>query len=57
MADKFEERQAERYAEEHDADKSSLLGDLKVKKEEVAKEAPEKHIKDAVKKDRGGEAL
>ena len=57
MADKFEERQAERDAEEQDADKSSLLDDLKAKKEEVAKEVPEKHVKDAVKKSRGGEAL
>ena len=57
MADKFEERQAERDADERDSDKGSLLDDLKVKKEEVAKEAPEKHAKDAVKKSRGGEAL
>ena len=45
MADKFEERQAERVADERDSDKGSLLDDLKVKKEEVAKEAPEKHAK------------
>ena len=57
MADKFEERQAERDADERDSDKGSLLDDLKAKKEEVAKEAPEKHAKDAVKKSRGGEAL
>ena len=57
MADKFEERQAERDTEERDSDKGSLLDDLKAKKEEVAKEAPEKHAKDAVKKSRGGEAL
>lgn len=57
MADKFEERQAERDADERDSDKGSLLDDLKAKKEEVAKEAPEKHAKDVVKKSRGGEAL
>jgi hypothetical protein len=57
MADKFEERQAERDAEERDSNKGSLLDDLKAKKEEVAKDAPEKHAKDAVKKSRGGEAL
>ena len=57
MADKFEERQAERDADERDSDKGSLLDGLKAKKEEVAKEAPEKHAKDAVKKSRGGEAL
>ena len=43
MADKFEERQAKRDADERDSDKGSLLDDLKAKKEEVAKEAPEKH--------------
>ena len=57
MADKFEERQAERDADERDSDKGSLLDDLKAKKEEVAKEAPEKHTKDVVKKSREGEAL
>ncbi len=56
MADKFEERQADRDSEEHEADKGSLLSDLKAKKEEVAKEAPDKHSKDAAKKSRG-EAL
>lgn len=40
MADKFEERQAKRDADERDSDKGSLLDDLKAKKEEVAKEAP-----------------
>ena len=38
-------------------DRESLLDDLKSKKEEVAKDAPEKPLKDAVKKSRGGEAL
>ena len=36
MADKFEERQAKRDADERDSDKGSLLDDLKAKKEEVA---------------------
>ena len=57
MADKFEERQADRDVDERDSDKGSLLDDLKAKKEEVAKEAPEKHAKDVVKNSRGGEAL
>ena len=57
MADKFEARQAEMDAEEHSADKESVLGDLKAKKDEVEKQSPEKHAKDAVKKSRGGEAL
>lgn len=57
MADKFEERQAEKTAEEIASDRGSLLDDLKSKKDEVAKDAPEKHARDAVKKSRGGEAL
>lgn len=57
MADKFEERQAEKTAEEIASDRGSLLDDLKSKKDEVAKDAPEKHVRDAVKKSRGGEAL
>ena len=57
MADKFEERQAEKESEDHDSDRESLLDNLKAKKDEVAKETPEKHTKDAVKKSKGGEAL
>ena len=57
MADRFEARQAEMDAEEHGADKDSVLGDLKAKKDEAAKQSPEKHAKDVVKKSRGGEAL
>ena len=57
MADKFEERQAEKTAEEIASDRGSLLDNLKSKKDEVAKDAPEKHVRDAVKKSRGGEAL
>ena len=57
MADRFEARQAGMDAEEHGADKDSLLGDLKAKKDEAAKQSPEKHAKDVVKKSRGGEAL
>ena len=56
MADKFEERQAERDAEERDSDKGSLLDDLKAKKEEVAK-APKKDHIDKGAKAKGGEAL
>ena len=57
MADRFEARQAELDAEEHGVDKDSVLGDLKAKKDGAAKQSPEKHAKDAVKKSRGGEAL
>ena len=57
MADRFEARQAEMDAEEHGADKDSVLEDLKAKKDEAAKQSPEKHAKDVVKKSRGGEAL
>lgn len=61
LADKYEQRQAENDIEkdtdERTDGKDSVLGDLKAKKEEAAKKAPEKHAKDAVKKTRGGEAL
>jgi hypothetical protein len=57
MADKFVTRQAEREAGEHECDKESLLGNLKAKKEEAAKEKPEKSVKEATKKSREGEAL
>ena len=56
MADRFEKRQAERQTEEHETDRESVLDDLKLKKETVAKGAFEKPKKDAVKKSRG-EAL
>ena len=72
LAEKYEERRAEREnekenhapelgtdaANEKSSDiRESLLDDLKSRKEEVAKEAPGKHARDAVKKTRGGEAL
>ena len=57
MADRFEARQTEMDAEEYGADKDSVLGDLKAKKDEVAKQSPEKHAKDLVKKSRGDESL
>ncbi|SEA18518.1 hypothetical protein SAMN05216349_10663 [Oribacterium sp. KHPX15] len=55
MADKFEERKAER--EELSSEKASVLDDLKAKKEEIAKSAPENHEKPVVNKSKGGEAL
>lgn len=55
-ADKFEERQAEMEAAGPEEDRGSLIGQLNAKKE-AAKEAPEKAAKDAVRKNRGGEAL
>lgn len=45
MADKYEERQRE--AEHEAVDKDSVLGDLKEKKQEIAKKDP---AKDAVTK-------
>ena len=56
-ADKFEERQAEMEAAGPEEDRGSLIEQLNAKKEEAAKEAPEKAAKDAVRKSRGGEAL
>lgn len=56
-ADKFEERQAEMEAVGPEEDRGSLIEQLNAKKEEAAKEAPEKAAKDAVRKSRGGEAL
>jgi hypothetical protein len=55
-ADKFEERQAEMEAAGPEEDRGSLIEQLNAKKE-AAKEAPEKAAKDAVRKNRGGEAL
>ncbi len=64
LAEKYEERQAEKNVAEHATDheqeadtRESLLDALKSKKEDVAKEAPGKHTRDAVKKTRGGDAL
>lgn len=56
-ADKFEERQAEMEAAGPEEDRGSLIDQLNAKKEEAAKEAPEKAAKDAVRKSRGGKAL
>ena len=58
LGEKFVERQAEKEAElsEEKGEKASLLGDLKAKKDEVAK-APKKETIDKGVKTRGGEAL
>ena len=55
LGEKFVERQSEREAE-HSEEKGSILGDLKAKKEEVAK-APKKDHIDKGAKAKGGEAL
>lgn len=55
LGEKFVERQSEREAE-HSEEKGSVLGDLKAKKEEVAK-APKKEPIDKGAKSKGGEAL
>lgn len=55
LGEKFVDRQAEREAE-HSEEKGSLLGDLKAKKEEVAK-TPKKEAIDKGAKSKGGEAL
>lgn len=55
LGEKFVERQSEREAEQSE-EKGSVLGDLKAKKEEVAK-APKKEPIDKGAKAKGGEAL
>ena len=55
LGEKFVERQSERETE-HSEEKGSILGDLKAKKEEVAK-APKKDHIDKGAKAKGGEAL
>lgn len=55
LGEKFVERQSEREAE-HSEEKGSILGDLKAKKEEVAKAPKKEHI-DKGAKAKGGEAL
>ena len=58
LGEKFVERQAEKEAEhsEEKGEKTSVLGDLKAKKDEVAK-APKKETIDKGAKTKGGEAL
>ncbi len=58
LGEKFVERQAEKEAEhsEEKGEKASVLGDLKAKKDEVAK-APKKETIDKGAKTKGGEAL
>lgn len=55
LGEKFVARQAKKDAE-HSEEKASLLGDLKSKKEEVAK-APKKEVIDKGAKAKGGEVL
>ena len=58
LGEKFVERQAEKEAEhsEEKGEKTSVLGDLKAKKDEVAK-APKKETIETGAKPKGGEAL
>ncbi len=58
LGEKFVERQAEKEAEhsEEKGEKASVLGELKAKKDEVAK-APKKETIDKGAKTKGGEAL
>ena len=59
LGEKFAERQNEREApmEEKGADKESVLGELKAKKEEVAKQPKKEAVEKAVGKNKGGEAI
>ncbi len=56
MADKFEARQAEKDAGEHDTEKDSVLKDLKEKKD-LAKESFEWRVKEIPGKSKGGAEL
>ena len=58
LGEKFVARQAEKEAldVEQSEDKTSLLGDLKAKKDEIAK-APKKEALEKAAKTKGGEAL
>ena len=58
LGEKFVERQAAKEADHSEVrgEKASVLGDLKAKKEEVAK-APKKETIDKGAKAKGGEAL
>lgn len=56
MADQYESRMREKemdIAEKDPAEKDSLIGDLKAKKDEVAKQAPEKIVEKAAKSHSG----
>ena len=59
LGEKFAERQNEREApmDEKAADKDSVLGELKAKKEEVAKQPKKEAVEKAVGKNKGGEAI
>ena len=57
LGEKFVQRQAEKEAEHsEEKDEKSVLGDLKAKKEEIAK-TPKKETIDKGAKAKGGEAL
>ena len=57
LGEKFVEREAAKDAVEKSEEKSSVLGDLKAKKEEVAKQPKKDAVDKAVNKNKGGDAI
>lgn len=57
LGEKFVEREATKDSVEKSEEKSSVLGDLKAKKEEVAKQPKKDAVDKAVNKNKGGDAI
>lgn len=57
LGEKFVEREAAKGSVEKSEEKSSVLGDLKAKKEEVAKQPKKDAVDKAVNKNKGGDAI
>lgn len=59
LGEKFVSRQAERNADTGDKEEArdSVLGDLKAKKEEAAKQPKKEPKEKAINKNKGGEAI
>ena len=57
LGEKFVEREAAKDSVEKSEEKSSVLGDLKAKKEEVAKQPKKDAVDKAVNKNKGGDAI
>ena len=57
LGEKFVEREAAKDSVEKSEEKSSVLGDLKAKKEEVAKQPKKDTVDKAVNKNKGGDAI
>lgn len=57
LGEKFVEREAAKDSVEKSEEKSSVLGDLKAKKEEVAKQPKKEAVDKATNKNKGGDAI